>query len=242
MADKRNSSKTKKANVSVENACHQEEDNNPTSANEDPLAELTAAVNRQREANNEVSMKKIEEKTDVTIKEAIKRALAKGLGAVNTKKRKKEPEFKSKGNKIRYEVNEEIIEKVDSAIDAINEEDIEAAREVLGSGKEILTKQQKLIRVADREEHGWEVVKHYLSDDLAGDSDDDKRLKEARKEAAESIKNRNWRKMRSRLPYQESYREWDTYENERAYERRLSCYECGEEGHFQYNCPLTYGR
>ena len=52
------------------------------------------------------------------------------------------------------------------------------------------TKQQKLIRIADKEEHGWEVVKHYLSDELTSISRDDKALSKARKEALASVTKR----------------------------------------------------
>ena len=52
---------------------------------------------------------------------------------------------------------------------------------------EIVKKQQKLIRIADREDNGWEVVKHYLSDELADNADDEKAIAKARKEAIDSI-------------------------------------------------------
>ena len=47
---------------------------------------------------------------------------------------------------------------------------------MLQDGKKLHLQQQKLIRIADREEDGWEVVKCYLSDDLVQDSDDQKQL------------------------------------------------------------------
>ena len=45
----------------------------------------------------------------------------------------------------------------------------------------IILKQQQLLRIADREEDLWEVVKCYLSGDLASDSDDEKQLSRARR-------------------------------------------------------------
>ena len=44
-------------------------------------------------------------------------------------------------------------------------------------GKEPLSRQQKLIRIADRSEYGWVVMDEY---DLAVDSDDGKRLEKAK--------------------------------------------------------------
>ena len=59
-------------------------------------------------------------------------------------------------------------------MNAIEKGHIERCQERLKEGKALILKQQKLIRIADREEDGWEVVKCYLSDDLASDSEDEK--------------------------------------------------------------------
>ena len=82
--------------------------------------------------------------------------------------------FKSKDNKTRYEANNNILEKIDDAINSIEKGHIEICQEKLTEGKALILKQQKIIRIADREENGWEVVKCYLSDDLASDSKDEK--------------------------------------------------------------------
>ena len=76
------------------------------------------------------------------------------------------------------------MEKIDEAIIAIKNGKIESCQEKLEKGKKIILKQQKWLRIADREEDGWEVMKCYLSDDLASDSEDEKQLSRARKEAA----------------------------------------------------------
>ena len=46
--------------------------------------------------------------------------------------------------------------------------------------KAIIKKRQKLIKIADKSKDGWLVVEEYESDDLASDTDDEKRLKKAR--------------------------------------------------------------
>ena len=66
------------------------------------------------------------------------------------------------------------MEKIGEAISAIEKGKIERYQEKLAEGKKIILKQQKLLRIADREEDGWEVVECYLSDDLASDSKDEK--------------------------------------------------------------------
>ena len=63
---------------------------------------------------------------------------------------------------------------------------VKKARQVLQEGRKLVGNRQKLILIADRSEHGWEVVKRYEADDLADDSEDEKKLKKAEK-AAEKI-------------------------------------------------------
>ena len=86
------------------------------------------------------------------------------------------PEFKGKGNKIRYKVDNNILQKIDDAMNVIEKGHIERCQERLKEGKTLILKQQKLIRIAERGEDGWEVVKCYLSDDLSSDSEDEKQL------------------------------------------------------------------
>ena len=76
------------------------------------------------------------------------------------------------------------MEKIDKVISAIEKGKIERCQEKLAEGKKIILKQQKLLKIADREGDGLKVVKCYLSDDLASDSEDEKQLSRARREAA----------------------------------------------------------
>ena len=75
----------------------------------------------------------------------------------------------------------------EGAIEEIDRKELEKAKSNLET---ILLKQQKLIRIADREENGWEVVRHYISGHLASGSDDQKAINRARKEALASINKR----------------------------------------------------
>ena len=54
--------------------------------------------------------------------------------------------------------------------------DVERARQSLQEGESLINNRQKLIKVADRSEHGWATVEEYVTDELAENSDDEKRL------------------------------------------------------------------
>ena len=48
---------------------------------------------------------------------------------------------------------------------------------LVAEGKQIIKKRQKLIKIADKNKDGWLVVQEYESDDLASDSEDEKKPK-----------------------------------------------------------------
>ena len=50
--------------------------------------------------------------------------------------------------------------------------------------QELICKRQKLIRIADKSVYGWKVVDEYISDEMASDLEDEKRLKETKEEAS----------------------------------------------------------
>ena len=76
------------------------------------------------------------------------------------------------------------MEKIDETISAIEKGEIERCQEKSAEGKEIILKHQKLLRIADREEDEWDIVKCYLSHDLASNSEDEKQLSKAHRKAA----------------------------------------------------------
>ena len=89
------------------------------------------------------------------VRDKIKRVLLHeflGQSTDETIKRTKSstiPELKSKGNKIRYEVNNDILEKIDDAINFIEKGHIEKCQQKLKEGKPLILTQQKLIRIAN---------------------------------------------------------------------------------------------
>ena len=58
------------------------------------------------------------------------------------------------------------------------------AKRSLDKGMNLITHHQKLIKLANRSEHRWKVVKEYESDSLAKNEEDEKRNSKAEKAAA----------------------------------------------------------
>ena len=147
-------------------------------------------------------------------------------------------------------MNTNTLEKIDDAINSIEKGHIEKYQEKLKEGKTLILKQEKLIKITDREEDGWEVVKFYLSGNLASDSEDEKQLNKASREAASNKKKREAKKLKDR---KKQFRNAPLFrinieafsklnEGESSYKNQLktskTCYFCGKEGHFQYDCPI----
>ena len=63
---------------------------------------------------------------------------------------------------------------------------VEKAKKELQEGEELCVSRQKLIRIVDRSEHGWITVNEY--DELASNSDDEKRIYRAELRAAKKVK------------------------------------------------------
>lgn len=87
-------------------------------------------------------------------------------------------EMKYKGNQCQFELNA----KIEGILDKIKVENDGANTPVdklVAEAKKLIRKRQKLIRIADKSKDGWKVVEEYVSDELASDTEDEKRLKKA---------------------------------------------------------------
>ena len=92
-----------------------------------------------------------------------------------SKVEKEASEFKSKGNRKQFQFNtsvDAILTDIASKADSPDE-----VKRLANEGKEKIRKRQKLVKLADSNKDGWLVVQEYESDDLASNSEDEKKIK-----------------------------------------------------------------
>ena len=172
--------------------------------------------------------------------EAVKRSLQDKVEDVVEKKVKQEelPTFKRKFNEDHFKHSKDVEKIMDRIMANLDDQKVDEAKQQVEKGKKLLRKRQKLIKIADREDDGWEVIRCYQSDALASDSDDEKRLDKSRRQAK-----RNKKESRSkRLNYAKkrcdtnNFKDFSKTFNSRMH-KDIVCYFCGREGHMQYSCP-----
>ena len=114
------------------------------------------------------------------------------------RKAKRDPfSFRRKGNENQFRFCEDVEEQLQSAASSISRAEKAAGKEALSraknaveQGMELLSRRKKLIKLADRSEAGWALVEEYVEDDLAEDSEDERRIEKAERAAERKIAKR----------------------------------------------------
>ena len=84
--------------------------------------------------------------------------------------------FQSTGNKQQFEHAESVLDKLESAKDALNAHATSKAKTAIEEGIALVTKRMKVIKIADKSQYSWATIQEYLSDELASDSKEEKRI------------------------------------------------------------------
>ena len=201
---------------------------------------------------------------------SFKRELAKDRAEatdeiVKKMKLEKKVTFKKKTHEKQHDFNEEVCHKISVAqrsLDSATTPDVEKAMEALKEGEKLISARQKLIKVADRSEFGWATVKEYVEDDLADNSDDEKRLFRAEMRAGRKTKSAK-AKAKTSFVSRKSFIKPSQLGDSVAvsqYGKNPSrdspivhgqpsvkpaqlgpCFQCGKIGHFRRACPLLVG-
>lgn len=172
--------------------------------------------------------------------------------------------FKFKGNNVQFNFNNSLQESIRRAIGHIEKGEHGSTLKELVKAEDDIGKRNKLIRIADKSVDGWKVVEEYLSEELASDSHDDKRIRAAQNRAA--TKRRKSRSVRGKsMPYRrpgsgsaETYSKPDSNPSFRRYifanrQQRIQpqpglprfndlCFACGKSGHWRRNCSFVGGK
>ena len=118
--------------------------------------------------------------------------------AVDTKPHK----FRKRGNEEQFNINSKVLEKITDAetalgclldkenlqIDEREVTELHSVHAAVVESKDLLKKRQKLVKLADKSESGWKVVDQYESNELAEDSEDEKKINKAENRASRKIK------------------------------------------------------
>jgi hypothetical protein len=87
--------------------------------------------------------------------------------------------WKYEGNKVQYLLNFEFLEDLAQTVWAIDNLKFEHAREKISDLVEKVKRRNKLIKIADTREGGWEAVRQYESNPVVSDSDDESKINKA---------------------------------------------------------------
>lgn len=158
--------------------------------------------------------------------------------------------FKFKGNKIEFEFNVALTDGLETIHKQILDGNLTQAIAESGKLKAFIEKRNKLIRFADKSPAGWTAVDEYQSDELAEDSEDEKRLRAAERRALAKIKMEKQAKKsnfsarreihqqqpNSLLPPAQSFRPFQPFRQPfrggRYPQPSDKCFACGQRGHW----------
>ena len=161
---------------------------------------------------------------------------------VSRRTRERRYSFFRQGNQSQYDFTDTVRGQVQDALSDLERGGSEEAAILsLQKAIEMLERRMRLIKMADRSEYGWAVVAEYEADELAVDSDDEKRIYRAEKEAE-----KKWLKKRKRQDDRVDGARGGTgttqpraTANVGASLRAGPCFGCGERGHLKRNCPRS---
>ena len=84
--------------------------------------------------------------------------------------------FKKRGNEDQYRFNLKVSDAIEEAKDAFSARQFDKVHASLEKGEKLLTERQKHILLADKSDFGWSLIREYKRNDLAEDSDDEKKI------------------------------------------------------------------
>ena len=163
--------------------------------------------------------------------------------------------FKKKGNEDQYRFNLKVGDAIEEAKEACSFQQLDKVHASLEKGEKLLSERQKHILLADKSDFGWSFIREYKRNDLAEDSDDEKKIIRAEARARTQAKQnsaRNKTRLSSNrkelsvlLPaetstfrHTNSARPIPTIQSS-TQTKPGSCFACNKPGHWRAQCPLN---
>ena len=169
--------------------------------------------------------------------------------------------YRRKGNEEQATFNSKVesaVAEAQAELDSIPTSPVVVrAQEALKRGTKLIEERQKLIKLADRSEFGWSVVDEYTADELAVDSDDEKRIEKAEKLAEKKALRKKKKRAELAKPPVRHHQPYSpmrigpipqvipgpprrgTVINSSSPRPLGPCFSCGEMGHLRTYCPKT---
>ena len=142
--------------------------------------------------------------------------------------------FTKKSYQIQSEFNNSVLKRLKDALEADTSEDCSS---LLEEGTELIKQRNKSLVISDK--YGWETGVAYMLDPIAEDSDDERRIKKARKEA-KLLKEENKKQLKSKVlsvkkvPFLgDRNPSFPSMLNDSA---KGVCLRCGQPGHYARAC------
>ncbi|KAK3088020.1 hypothetical protein FSP39_013577 [Pinctada imbricata] len=110
--------------------------------------------------------------------------------AVKKLKSESQIKWKYEGNKVQHQFNSDLLEDVDQITWALQNSKYHYAEELNSTLREKLSKRNKLIKIADSSEAGWETVRQYETNPVASDSEDENKIFKAETRAIRKRKSK----------------------------------------------------
>ena len=98
--------------------------------------------------------------------------------------------FKKKGNEDQYRFNLKVGDAIEEAKEACTSQQLDKVHASLEKGEKLLSERQKHILLADKSDFGWSLIREYKRNDLADDSDDEKKIIRAARNKTRFVSNR----------------------------------------------------
>lgn len=190
--------------------------------------------------------------------------------ASQVKKLKTESQYiwKYEGNKVQFLLNTEFLEDLTQAIWAIDNSKTDYARETITEVIDKIKRRNKLVKIADSSEGGWETVRQYESNPVASNSDDESKINKAESRAIRKrnakgkksaskkanysapstpsqfvdtfqTKNQPFREPQSWCNGQALYQNQPSTSGYQRQNRQGACYGCGSFQHWRSQCPFN---